>query len=111
MKTTSETIRPPSEASLRVEALLRNYARLEQNEIDELIFLFPQLSLIEQWILTTDNVIALNFAEFQRSHGKKIKDDSSGIWQNLAFRKRRLVLQKLEDHSLRTGKKHDIHIK
>lgn len=79
MKTTSETIRPPSEASLRVEALLRNYARLEQNEIDELIFLFPQLSLIEQWILTTDDVVALNFAEFQRSHGKKIKDGSSGI--------------------------------
>ena len=80
MKTTSETIRPPSEASLRVEALLRNYARLEQNEIDELIFLFPQLSVIEQWMLTTDDVVALNFAEFQRSHGKKIKDRSSGTW-------------------------------
>ena len=85
MKITTETIRPPSETSLRVEALLRNYTRLEQGEIDELIFLFPQLSLIEQCLLTTDDLVALNLAEFQQIHGKKIKDDTSGIWHLIAL--------------------------
>lgn len=85
MKTKSESIRPPSETSLRVEALLRDYARLEQDEIDELIFLFPQLSLIEQCLLATDDVVALNLAEFQQIHGKKIKNGTTGIWHLTAL--------------------------
>lgn len=85
MKTTTETIRQPSETALRVESLLRNYARLEQDEIDELIFLFPQLSLIEQCLLTTDDLVAINLAEFQQIHGKKIKDGTSGIWHLVAL--------------------------
>ena len=80
MKTTNEMTRTPSQPYLRVEALLRSYVRLEQDEIDELIILFPQLSLIEQCLLTTDDVVALNLADFQRLHGKKIKNGSSGIW-------------------------------
>ena len=85
MKTTTETIRQPSETSLRVESLLGNYARLEQDEIDELIFLFPQLSLIEQCLLTTDDLVALNLAVFQRIHGKKIKNGTTGIWHLVAL--------------------------
>ncbi|MGB5077086.1 MAG: hypothetical protein WBO17_06375 [Sphingorhabdus sp.] len=58
---------------------------MTQDEIDELIFLFPQLSLIEQCLLTTDDLVALNLADFQKSHGKKIKHGSTGIWHLVAL--------------------------
>jgi hypothetical protein len=73
MATTYSRIRPRSETTLRVEALLGRYPNLSEQEIAELINLFPTISILDQGLMTADADLSGKFRDFHVEHGKKLR--------------------------------------
>jgi hypothetical protein len=79
MATSYERMRPRSETTLRVEALLSRYPNLSEQELAELINLFPYLNLLDQGLMTSDDRLAGKLRNFHREHGRKLKTQMSGL--------------------------------
>ncbi len=77
--------RQPSATALRVETLLSRYPDLREQELAELIDLFPFLPMLDLGLMTADDQLSEKLAEFQRDHGKKLKAPISGLMLFLAF--------------------------
>ena len=73
MATFYDRTRPRSETTLRVEALLDLYPNLSEQEIAELINLFPRLNMLDQGLLTADDRLSGKLADFHRTHGRKLR--------------------------------------
>lgn len=52
-------MRPRSQTTLRVEALLGRYPNLSEQELAELINLFPSLNLLDEGLMTSDGAVSL----------------------------------------------------
>ena len=71
--------RSRSETTLRVEALLGRYPNLSEQELAELINLFPTLNILDHGLITADDALSGNLVAFQRDHGKKLKPSVSSL--------------------------------
>ena len=61
--------RPPSESTLRVQALLARYPNLSEQELAELINLFHYLRLLDVGLMSADDRLSDKLADFRRDHG------------------------------------------
>jgi hypothetical protein len=73
MATIYSRAKPRSEATLRAEALLVRYPNLSEQELAELINLFPTLSILDQALMTADGGLSGKLAQFDRDHGNKLR--------------------------------------
>ena len=84
MATPYSRARPRSETTLRVESLLDRYPNLSEQELAELINLFPSLGILDQALMTSDDRLSAKLASFDRDHGKKLKTPLSSLIAFLA---------------------------
>jgi hypothetical protein len=85
MATTYGRLKPRSQTTLRVEALLGRYPDLSQHELAELINLFPHLHMVDQGLMIVDDRLAAKLADFHRDHGKKLRASRGELIAALAF--------------------------
>ena len=85
MATSYDRVRPRSEATLRVEALLGRYPKLSAQELAELIRLFPNLDLLDQALMSSDDRLSEKLADFHRNHGKELEAGPGGWVLMLGF--------------------------
>ncbi len=79
MATSHNRMRPRSQITLRVEALLGRYPNLSEQELAELINIFPSLDLLDQGLMTSDDHLAGKLKDFHQEHGRKLKTQMSGL--------------------------------
>lgn len=79
MATSHNRMRPRSQTTLRVEALLGRYPNLREQELAELINLFPSLNLLDEGLMTSDDYLAGKLKDFHQEHGQKLKTQMSGL--------------------------------
>jgi hypothetical protein len=84
MATPYSRARPRAENTLRVEALLGRYPNLSEQELAELINLFPTLSILDQGLLTADDELSGKLSDFQTDHGRKLRSPLSALIAFLA---------------------------
>lgn len=84
MATPYSRARPRSGTTLRVESLLGRYPNLSEQELAEMINLFPTLSILDHALMTADGGLSSKLAEFERDHGKKLKSPLSSLIAFLA---------------------------
>lgn len=65
--------RPPSEMTLKVEALLRRYPDLSEQELATLIGTFPYLPVLDVGLMTADDHLSERLEAFHRDHGHLLK--------------------------------------
>lgn len=85
MATSYDRERPRSEATLRVEALLGRYPKLSEQELAELIDLFPRLGLLDQALMSSDDRLAGKLRDFHRNYRKEMKAETGGLLILFAF--------------------------
>ena len=68
MATSYNRLRPPTEIAVRAEVLLDRYPNLSEQELAELINLFPHLSLLDQGLLTVDERLSGKLHKFHHEH-------------------------------------------
>lgn len=68
-----------------METLLSRYPDLREQELAELIELFPFLPMLDLSLMTADDQLSEKLAEFQRDHGKQLKAPVSSLILFLAF--------------------------
>ena len=85
MEATYYRSRPRSETALRAEILLDRYPNLSEQELAELINLFPGLSLLDQGLMTADEHLSDKLGDFHRDHGDKLKVRKIDLIIFLAF--------------------------
>lgn len=73
MATTYRRVRPRSDTALQVEGLLGRYPRLSDDELAKLIDLTPNLSMLDQVLITADNRMAAQLADFLRDHRSSLR--------------------------------------
>jgi len=73
MATRSERLRPRSEVTLRFEALLDRYPNLSEDELAELVGLYPYLRMVDRGLITVDERLSRKFAAFHRDHGRRLR--------------------------------------
>jgi hypothetical protein len=81
---TYERFRPPSETTVRAEALLMRYPNLSEAELATLINLFPYIRILDLGLMTADDRLAGKLDAFSRDHGKKLKTPISSLVAFLA---------------------------
>ena len=74
-----ERSRPPSETTVRAEALLKRYANLSEEELATLINLFPYIRILDLGLMTADERLAGKLDAFHRDHGKKLRTPISSL--------------------------------
>ena len=84
MATPYTRARPRSETTLRVEALLDRYPNLMEQELAELINLFPTIGILDHALMTADDRLSGKLAAFDRDHGKKLRTPLSSLIAFLA---------------------------
>ncbi|TMJ20852.1 MAG: hypothetical protein E6G94_00285 [Alphaproteobacteria bacterium] len=84
MATPYTRARPRSEATLRAEALLGRYPNLSEQELAELINLFPTLSILDRALMTADSSLSGKLDAFDGDHGRKLKAPLSSLLVFLA---------------------------
>ena len=72
MSTAYDRARPRSDATLRVEHLLSRYPNLKEEELAELINLFPHLDMISRGLLAADDRLGDKVGDFYREHGNRL---------------------------------------
>ena len=72
MSTAYDRARPRSHATLRVEQLLSRYPDLKDEELAELINLFPHLDMLSLGLLAADDRLADKLGDFYRDHGDRL---------------------------------------
>jgi hypothetical protein len=76
--------RPPSETTVRAEALLMRYPNLSEEELATLINLFPYIRILDLGLMTSDERLSGKLDAFHRDHGKKLKIPMSSMIAFLA---------------------------
>lgn len=76
--------RPPSEMTVKAEALLRRYPDLGEEELANLIDMFPSLRILDVALMTTDDQLSKRLAAFHRDHRRKLKTPLSSTIAFLA---------------------------
>jgi hypothetical protein len=71
--------RPPSEMTVRAEALLSRYPRLGDHELAILIDLFPRLRILDVGLMTADDRLSRQVQAFHRDHGRKLASPISTL--------------------------------
>ena len=84
MATPYTRARPRSETTLRVEALLDRYPNLSEQELAELINLFPTVGILDHALMTADTNLSAKLTAFDRDHGKEIRTPISSLIAFLA---------------------------
>lgn len=79
-----ERSRPPSDTTLRAEALLMRYPNLSEEELATLINLFPYISILDLGLMTADDRLAPQLDAFHKDHGKKLRTPLSSLIAFLA---------------------------
>ena len=72
MSTAYDRARPRSHATWRVEQLLSRYPDLKDEELAELINLFPHLDMLSRGLLAADDRLADKLGDFYRDHGDRL---------------------------------------
>jgi hypothetical protein len=72
MVTVYDRARPRSETTLRVEHLLGRYPNLSEQELAELINLFPHVDMVARGLLAADDRMRTNVDAFYRDHSAKL---------------------------------------
>ena len=76
--------RPPSETTVKAEALLARYPNLSEEELATLINLFPYIRILDLGLMTSDERLARKLDSFHRDHGNKLKTPISSLIAFLA---------------------------
>jgi hypothetical protein len=76
--------RPPSEMTVRAEALLKRYPNLSEHELATLIDIFPRLRILDLGLMTCDERLSEKLDAFHRDHGRKLKAPVSSLIAFLA---------------------------
>ena len=72
MATVHDRARPRSETTLRAEHLLSRYPSLSEQELAELINLFPHVNMVARGLMAADDRIGARVEAFYRDHGEKL---------------------------------------
>ena len=72
MATPYDRARPRSETTLRAEDLLSRYPNLSEQELAELINLFPHVNMVARGLMAADDRMGAKVERFYRDHGDKI---------------------------------------
>ena len=65
--------RPLSDMGSTAELLLARYPSISERELDELIEIFPRLPILDLALMTADDRISANVAEFHKTHRARLK--------------------------------------
>ena len=79
-----ERSRPPSETTVKAEALLMRYPNLSEEELATLINLFPYIRILDLGMMTSDDRLAGKLDAFHRDHGDKLRTPISWLIAILA---------------------------
>lgn len=79
-----ERSRPPSETTVKAEALLMRYPNLTEEELATLINLFPYIRILDLGLMTSDDRLAGKLDAFHNDHGKKLRTPISSLIAFLA---------------------------
>lgn len=79
-----ERSRPPSETTVKAEALLMRYPNLSEEELATLINLFPYIRFLDLGLMASDERLAGKLDDFRRDHGKKLRTPLSSYIAFLA---------------------------
>ena len=79
-----ERSRPPSETTVKAEALLMRYPNLSETELATLINLFPNIRILDLGLMTSDDRLAPKLDAFRRDHRKQLKTPISSVIAFLA---------------------------
>ena len=79
-----ERSRPPSETTVKAEALLMRYPNLSEVELATLINLFPYIRILDLGLMTSDEHLSGKLDAFHRDHGKKLRTPISSLIAFLA---------------------------
>ena len=85
MATPYDRARPRSETSLRAEDLLSRYPNLSEQELAELINLFPHVNMVARGLMAADDRMGAKVEHFYRDHGDKLDGGLGGRAALLAF--------------------------
>ena len=72
MATPYDRARPRSETTLRAEDLLSRYPNLSEQELAELINLFPHVNRVARGLMAADDRMGDKVEHFYRDHGDKL---------------------------------------
>lgn len=79
---TQDRHRPYGPFAERFMGLLDRYPRLKQSEVEEMIAIYPKLTILEHGLLSSDHAIADQFEAFMARHSRQLRRS----WQhNLVF--------------------------
>ena len=74
-----ERSRPPSETTVKAEALLMRYPNLSEEELATLINLFPYIRILDLGLMTSDERLSGKLDAFRRDHGGKLRSPISSL--------------------------------
>lgn len=77
--------RPPSEMTVRAEALLSRYPKLSEHELTTLVDIFPRLRILDVGLMTADDRLSRQLEAFHRDHGGKFASPISTMIGLLSF--------------------------
>lgn len=77
--------REPSEMAVKAEALLSRYPDLDEQELADLIHMFPYLPILDVGLMTADDRLSEKLEAFHRDHGHKIRAPVSSLMLFLIF--------------------------
>ena len=78
MATVYDRARPRSATTLRAENLLSRYPNLSEQELAELINLFPHVNMVSRGLMAADDRMGAKVEHFYRDHGAKLDGGLGG---------------------------------
>jgi hypothetical protein len=77
--------RPRSDTTLRAEELLSRYPNLKEEELAELINLFPHLNMIARGLMAADERLGAKVEAFYTEHGDRLDGGLGGRTKQIAL--------------------------
>jgi hypothetical protein len=74
-----ERFRPPSETTVKAEALLARYPNLSEVELATLINLFPYIRILDLGLMTSDERLGGRLDAFRKDHGSRLRTPISSL--------------------------------
>lgn len=69
-----ETQRPPASVDAdRFAGMLRAYPHVEARQVEQMVALYPRLTILEMGLLSADRYLAEPLEAFMRDHGARLK--------------------------------------
>lgn len=79
------TPRQPSRLAAKAEALLVRYPRISEQELANLIDIFPYVSMLDRGLMAADARLSEKLAAFHRDHGDRMKAPEAALIALVAF--------------------------